>query len=65
MYIINPESIKNKIKCKKTFAQYFIEHGIPLLAREGEYYYFADTELFKEKFENAPFWIKWGIKTTP
>ena len=65
MYIINSERIKDKIKCKKTFGQYFTEHGIPLLSIEGEYYYFADNKLFKEEFEKAPFWIKWGIKTMP
>ena len=65
MFIVNPEKIKNKVKLKKVFAQYFMEHDIPLLSREGEYCYFADSELFKEELEKAPFWIKWAVKTTP
>ncbi len=64
MYIVNPEVIGHKIKLKKIFAQYFINKDIPLLSKRGEYYYFADSVLFRNEFENAPFWIKWGVQVS-
>lgn len=61
MYILNPESVKHKVKCKKMIAQYFINKDIPLLSQVGEYYYFAESDLFKSAYTESPFWVKWAI----
>jgi len=58
MYIINPEKISNKIKCNSIIAKYFLDKNIPLLSRQGNIYYFANTELFKEVLSFSPFWVK-------
>ena len=58
MYIINPEKISNKVKCNKIAAKYFLDRNIPLLSKQGNTYYFVNTELFKEVLESAPFWVK-------
>lgn len=61
MYIINPESIKNKIKHKKKVAKYLINHNVPLLSKVGEDYYFADSESYHNALDNSPVWVKWAI----
>jgi hypothetical protein len=62
MYILNPEKIDNKIRCNKLVAKYFLERNVPILGRDDKYYYFANSELFREILSFAPFWIKWAIK---
>ena len=61
MYVVNPEKITNKVKCKKVVAQYFLDKDVPLLSRVGEYYYFAKSELFQSEYNKSPFWIKWAV----
>jgi hypothetical protein len=58
LFIINPEKIKNKFECNYVVAKYLMDRNIPLLSIKGGIYYFADTELLKEIWGNAPFWIK-------
>lgn len=59
MYILNHKVIINqKFKCRKAVANYLINNGVPLLSREDDLYYFADTDLLKNTLENAPLWIK-------
>jgi hypothetical protein len=58
MYITNPEKITNKVKCNGLVSKYFLERNIPILSREGNNYYFSDSELFREVLSFAPFWVK-------
>lgn len=62
MYVINPESVKNKIKLDKKIAQYFMDNGVPLLSKKGEQYYFSDSDLYKEVYSSSPLWVKWAIR---
>jgi len=63
MYIINPEKIDNKVKCNKIVAKYFLDKNVPLLSQQGNIYYFANSELFKDVSNSAPFWVKWAIRS--
>lgn len=57
--ITNPEILKNKFKCNKILADYLESHGIPLLGRNQDgYYYFAETDRLKDALKNAPLWRK-------
>jgi len=60
MYILNPNSIKNKIGFKKKISNYLETHGIPLLAIEGDIYYFAQTKILNDVLQSSPLWIKWA-----
>jgi hypothetical protein len=62
MYIINPEKIKNKIKTKGLISKYFIEQNIPVLSKDRDITYFADSELFRKALGFSPMWIKLLMK---
>jgi hypothetical protein len=58
MYVLNPEKIEHKIGFKKNISDYLQSHGVPLLATEGDIYYFADTDKLREALKSAPLWVK-------
>lgn len=58
MYIVNPENIENKVSMKSWIAKYFIDNDIPVLSQDGDIIYFANSSLFKECLNKAPFYIK-------
>ncbi len=62
MYIINHESIKNKVKTKGLVTKYFMDQNIPVLSIDGDITYFANSELFREVLEFSPIWIKLWMK---
>jgi hypothetical protein len=64
MYILNPEKIKNKIKTKGLVSKYFIEQNIPILVKEEDITYFADSKLFREVLDFSPMWVKLLMKLT-
>jgi hypothetical protein len=58
MYIINPESIKDKFECKYLVAKYLmIKHKIPILSRKDDIYIFANTKNLRDALDKAPIWI--------
>jgi len=64
MYIRNVSFLKSSIfTCKKNVADYIISRNIPLLGRNNEDYYFADTELLQEIIKYFQNNIKEGVKT--
>ncbi len=57
--ITNPEVIEKKYICSKRIAEYLVfKCGIPLLAIDKDYYYFADTARLKECVKNIPLGLK-------
>jgi hypothetical protein len=58
MFIINPDSIKNKVKYNGLVAKFLVANGVPLLARKNNEYYFANTEILKSALDNSPLWVK-------
>lgn len=59
MYVVNPETIKNKYKCYKIVAEYLMHTcNIPLLCKLDNTYYFMDTSELEEALKTIPFWIK-------
>ena len=64
MYLIDHSKVKNKARVIKSVSYYFLEKNFPLLAKEGNIYYFADTPLFREAVESSPVWIKVFVKFT-
>jgi hypothetical protein len=61
MYIINPEKLSNKYECKYSLAKYIMKNfHLPLLARSGDIYIFADTKTLRENLKKVPFWI-WAL----
>jgi hypothetical protein len=60
MFILNSKSIKNKIGFNKKISNYLENHGIPLLAIEGDIYYFAKTDLLDDVLKSSPVWIQWA-----
>jgi hypothetical protein len=58
MYITNPETIPKKYACKKHLARFLIYNkNLPLLAREGNIWYFAKTTALEKALEEVPIWI--------
>jgi hypothetical protein len=59
MYIKNIENFgKDKLfSCKKPLAIWLEKNNIPLLAKDGNVYYFAKTDSLTEALKNVPFWI--------
>lgn len=65
MFVIDHTKIDKKVKVMRSVAKYFSEdRNIPVLAIDGNVYYFADTELFREVLESAPTWVKVLTKFT-
>jgi len=62
MYIVNPEKIGNKVAYKGFVAKYILDHNIPILSKQGNIYYFSNTDVLKEVLFYAPDWIKLLIK---
>jgi len=62
MFILNSKQIKNKIGFNKKIANYLENHGVPLLAIEGDIYYFAETNLLDDVLKSSPLWIKLAKK---
>jgi len=58
MYVLNPEKIEHKIGFKKNISDYLQSHGVPLLATEGDIYYFASTDRLRDALKSAPLWVK-------
>ena len=61
MYIINPtkEQLDSWYKCKETIAKFLMyKCKLPLIARQGKYYYFEKTEEWKCAMEKLPLWNK-------
>lgn len=56
--IRNHEIIKNKFECGKRVADYLIRLGVPLLAVEGDTYYFRETENLRESLKKVPLIIR-------
>lgn len=65
MFITNPEVIENKIGFNSTIGKYLVNHKVPLLAIEGDIYYFSNIELVRESLKKAPLWIKLTCWFTP
>lgn len=62
MFILNSKKINNKIGFKKKISQYLENHGVPLLAIEGDIYYFANTENLSDVLKSSPIWIRLAKK---
>jgi hypothetical protein len=62
MFIVNSESIKNKIGFKGKISNYLENHGVPLLCIEGGIYYFADTKTLNDVLQSSPLWVKLSKK---
>ena len=60
MFILNSESIKNKIGFKEKISRYLETHGVPLLCIEGGIYYFAQTKFLDDALKSSPLWVKWA-----
>lgn len=60
MFILNSKEIKNKIGFKEKISKYLENHGVPLLAIEGDIYYFAGTKTLNDVLQSSPPWIKWA-----
>ena len=41
-----------------SISNWLINNGVPVLGLDEQGYYFAKTQLLKDKLENAPLWIK-------
>jgi hypothetical protein len=65
MFIVNPDVIIHKKGFCETIANYLENHGVPLLAIEGDKYYFAETDLLNKALKSAPLWVKLAILFTP
>lgn len=61
MFISNPNSIPNKFKCNKIIYNY-LKDKLPLLSRENNLYYFANTEKLNHILNSAPLYIKIALK---
>lgn len=64
MYIVNPQSVKNKKAFKGLVAKYILDQNIPILSQDGDIYYFADSGLLEEALSYAPLWVKVLMKIT-
>lgn len=62
MFIVNSEEIKHKVGFKEKISNYLENHGVPLLAIEGDIYYFANTKILNDVLQSSPLWIKWAKK---
>jgi calcineurin-like phosphoesterase len=60
MFIINSESITNKIGFEEKVSNYLENHGVPLLTAGGGIYYYAKTKLLDDvlKDKKTPLWVK-------
>jgi hypothetical protein len=65
MFIVNPEVIKDKISFNKRIGLYLANHGVPLLAIEGDKYYFANTDLLSKALKSLPLWAKLKVLLSP
>ena len=54
MLLTNPDKILNSIKVHHRIGIWLIENGIPLLGIKDNFYYFSDTEAFREKLKKLP-----------
>lgn len=62
MFIVNSESITNKIGFKEKVSNYLENHGVPLLTIEGGIYYYAQTKLLEDVLQSSPLWVRWTKK---
>lgn len=62
MFISNVEKVSDYFVCGKIIGDYVLEHGIPLLSRKGNKYYFKKTKVLKEVIDDMPFYLKIFIK---
>jgi len=62
MFVLNSEEIKHKVGFKEKVSNYLENHGVPLLAIEGEIYYFVDTDLLSDVLKSSPLWVKFAKK---
>ncbi len=46
------------VMTNKVLGNYLIDHGVPLLSRDGNEMIFAQTKQFENKMSNLPFLIK-------
>jgi len=53
MFVSNFNNIKEKIKCDAQTGRYLILNGIPELSRDGDSYYFANTNRVKKLIAEA------------
>jgi hypothetical protein len=60
MFILNSKSIKNKIGFSKKVSDYLEKNGVPILAIDGDIYYFTDGDLLTKVLDSSPFWVKWS-----
>jgi calcineurin-like phosphoesterase len=60
MYIVNSESITNKIGFKEKVSNYLESHGVPLLTAGGGIHYYAQTKLLEDVLKSSPLWVKWA-----
>jgi hypothetical protein len=58
MFIRNHQVLIEKFACRKAVANYLMTHGVPLLSREDDIYYFSETENMKQVMKDAPIWVK-------
>jgi len=65
MFIVNPDVIIYKKGFCENISNYLENHGVPLLAIEGDKYYFAETDLLNKELKESPWWVKLGILFTP
>lgn len=56
--ILNIHSMPNKFKCRNKLGRYLYLHGVPLLGRDKDFYYFARTEILDNALKKAPWYLK-------
>lgn len=52
MYIINHEAVSSHYACKKAIADALMSRGFPLLSRNGNTFYFANTRKLHDELDN-------------
>lgn len=57
MFIINSELV-SKRKFNKTIAKYLVKKNIPLLSRDDDGFYFAQTEELNNILKSLPWYFK-------
>ena len=61
MYITNIKSIPQEkvYKCRNSISHWLqYEQHLPLLGKEGDFYYFAKTYELEQALLKLPFWLK-------
>ena len=59
MFITNIDAIPNDAyECSRQLGEYLVNKDLPILAINGNHYYFAKTDKLNELLAKMPFWMK-------